>query len=123
VTYMVKERDLKARSYKFSLMVISLVDALSMDTSSQVIARQVLRSATSIGANIVEAQASPTRKDFSLFLSHSLKSANETAYWLKLLRDAKKVSADKIDVLINECEELASILGASLVTVRSNGHQ
>ena len=120
MTYIEKERDLKARSYKFSLSIISLVDDLSKDMSSQVMARQVLRAATSIGANIIEAQASPTRKDFSLFISHSLKSANETSYWLKLLRDSRKVPPQTIAPMIVECEELARILGASLVTIRSN---
>ena len=121
MTYTAKDRDLKIRSYKFSLAVIGAVDALSKDMASQVIAKQVLRSATSIGANMVEAQASPTRKDFALFLHHSLKSANETRYWLNLLKDSRKISTDKIEPLINECQELASILGASLVTTKTNG--
>ena len=123
MTYIEKERDLKARSYKFSLLMISLVDDLPKDMSSQVMARQLLRSATSIGANIIEAQASPTRKDFALFISHSLKSANETAYWLKLLRDSRKIPTEKISAIIAECDELARILGASLVTMKSNGYK
>ena len=90
MTYIIKERDLKTRGYKFSLAIIGLVENLPKDMASEVMTKQVLRSATSIGANIVEAQASPTRKDFSLFLSHSLKSANETIYWLNLLNDSKK---------------------------------
>ena len=120
MTYIEKERDLKARCYKFSLLIISLVDDLQKDMSSQVMARQVLRSATSIGANIIEAQASPTRKDFALYITHSLKSANETAYWLKLLRDSGKMAPDKINAVILECDELARILGASLVTMKTN---
>ena len=119
MTYIGKEQDLKARSYKFSLQIISLVDGLSTQTSAQVMARQILRSATSVGANIIEAQASPTRRDFALFLSHSLKSANETSYWLKLLRDSGKIGTDRADALIRECGELANILGASLVTIKT----
>ena len=123
MTYIAKERDLKTRSYNFALEIINLVDRLPKDVSSEVIARQVLRSATSIGANIVEAQASPTRKDFSLFFGYSLKSANETVYWLKLLKDSKKILAEKAGPLIVECEELCRILGASLITVKSNGYK
>ena len=123
MTYISKRDDTKERSYKFSLQVIALVDGMSKDLASQTMARQVIRSSTSIGANIVEAQASPTRKDFSLFLHHALKSANETAYWLKLIRDSNKVPADQGNVLISECEQIARILGASLVTIKSRGFE
>ena len=107
----------KERSYKFALQIMHLVDGFENKLSSQVIARQLLRSATSIGANIVEGQASPTRKDFSLFLCHALKSANETLYWLKLLRDSNKVPGNIAAPLIRECDELAKMLGASIKTV------
>lgn len=121
MTYISKKDDAKERSYKFALQIISLVDGMKQDLASQTIARQVLRSASSIGANIVEAQASPTRRDFALFLHHALKSANETGYWLKLIRDSNRVSAVQANALISECDQLAKILGASLVTVKNRG--
>jgi four helix bundle protein len=86
--------------------------------STQVIAKQLLRSASSIGANIIEAQASSSRKDFTNFFSHSLKSANETKYWLKLLKDSKKADLHTVDVLINEVDELSKILGSSILTLK-----
>jgi len=112
--------DLKERSYEFSLSLIKLVDALANDISTSIIARQLLRAGTSIGANIAEAQASPSRKDFAIFLRHSLKSANESIYWLRLLKDAQKSSKDKLEPLIDEATQLSKILGSSLLTIRDN---
>jgi len=86
------QTELKTRAYKYSIKLIGLLDALPKDMSSQVIAKQLMRSATSIGANIVEAQASSSKRDFTNYFSHALKSANESLYWLGLLRDTKKVN-------------------------------
>jgi len=110
--------DSKNRSYKFSLKIIELIDKLPNDMSTQIIAKQLLRAATSVGANIVEAQASPSRRDFTNFFHHSLKSANETKYWLCLLKDANKGSIETLNKLIQEIDELAKILGSSILTLR-----
>jgi four helix bundle protein len=110
--------DLKARSYKYSLSIISFIDSLPKDVSTQIIARQLLRSATSIGANIIEAQASPSRKDFANFFNHSLKSANESRYWIELLKDSGKATGGTLDPLLQETKEIANILGSSLLTLR-----
>lgn len=88
------------------------------DTSTAIIAKQLLRSATSIGANIIEAQASSSKRDFTNFFSYSLKSANESLYWLGLLRDAKRINNPQLDFLLKETNELAKILGASILTLK-----
>jgi len=80
---------LKHRAYQYSIKLIEFLDTLPQDTSTEVIGKQLLRSATSIGANIVEAKSASSRRDFTNFYSHALKSANESLYWLGLLRDAK----------------------------------
>lgn len=74
------KNDIKARAYYFALKIIDLVDNLPNQISSRVISDQLLRSTTSIGANIIEAQAASSKKDFINFLSYSLKSANETKF-------------------------------------------
>lgn len=107
-----------ARSYNFSLKIIELIDALPKDASSQIISKQLLRSATSIGANIIEAQASPSRRDFANFFNHSLKSANETKYWLGLLKDSNKGDKNSLNLLLKEANELSNILGSSILTLR-----
>jgi len=110
--------DSKSRTFKFALRVIEFVDKLPKDLSTQVIAKQLVRSATSIGANIIEAQASPSRRDFTNFFNHSLKSANETKYWLQLLKDGRKIDGEILHILINEAEEISRILASSILTLK-----
>ncbi len=92
---------------------------MSSNSSNRILGDQLLRSATSIGANIVEAQAGSSRKDFKNFLNYALKSANETKYWLALLRDSGKKSKLEIDPLLQESGELAKILASSIITLKS----
>ncbi|PIZ48107.1 four helix bundle protein, partial [candidate division WWE3 bacterium CG_4_10_14_0_2_um_filter_41_14] len=80
---------MKERAYKFSLLVIKFINKLPNKRLYWVIGDQLLRSATSIGANLIEAKGASSTKDFINFYSYSLKSANETVYWLNLLRDSK----------------------------------
>ena len=109
---------LKDRAFRYSIKIIEFIDTLPKDTSSQIIAKQLLRSATSVGANIIEAQASSSKRDFTNFFSHSLKSANESLYWLELLRDAKKMNNTQLEYLLGETKELANILGSSILTLK-----
>jgi len=94
------------------------LDTLTKDSSTQIITAQLLRSATSIGANIIEAQASSSRRDFTNFFTHSLKSANESLYWLGLLKDAKNIDGQEMDFLLQETKELGNILGSSIITLK-----
>ncbi len=109
---------LKDRAYRYSIDIIEFLDTLPKDTTSGIIMNQLLRSATSIGANIVEAQASSSRKDFTNFLNYSLKSANESLYWLGLLKDARKIHSNQLEYLLQETQELANILGSSILTLK-----
>ncbi len=103
----------------YALRIIKLLDRLKKDDfSCQVVAKQLLRSATSIGANIVEAQAASSKKDFTNYLYHSLKSANESKFWLGLLRNSNKVNKESVNPLLVETKELAKILGKSIVTLK-----
>jgi len=79
----------------------------------------LLRSATSIGANIIEAQAASSRKDFKNFLNHALKSANETKFCLALLRDSGKKSKEDMELLLKEAKELSNILASSIITLKN----
>ncbi|MGD0596099.1 MAG: four helix bundle protein [Sedimentisphaerales bacterium] len=110
--------SLKDRAYAHSIRVIGFIDTLPKDNATQVIANQLLRSATSIGANIVEAKGSSSKRDFANFFSYSLKSANETIYWLGLLKDTRKVDGPEMRFLIDETEQIAKMLGASLLTLK-----
>ena len=111
--------SLRERAYKYAIKMIQFLDTLQKDLSIQIIAKQLLRSSTSIGANIVEAKASSSRRDFTNFMTHSLKSANESLFWLGLLKDAKKIENQQLDYLLEETQELANILGASILTLKN----
>ena len=110
--------DLKVGCYRFSLDIISLTDALPNKRSAWVISDQLIRAATSIGANIVEARASSSRLEFKKFYEIALKSANETKYWLALLKELSVNNADKIQYFLNETTEIAKIIGSSVLTLK-----
>ncbi|MBI2035288.1 MAG: four helix bundle protein [Candidatus Liptonbacteria bacterium] len=110
--------DLRERCYKFSLETIALADALPQKRSAWVIADQLIRSATSIGANIVEAKSSSSRLEFKKFYEISLKSANETKYWLGLLKHANLSKAESVDVLLREVTELANMLAVGVIKLK-----
>jgi len=111
--------DLIGRCYKFSLLVISLADTFPNKRSAWVIADQLIRSATSIGANLVEAKSSSSRLEFKKFHEIALKSANETKYWLCLLRDSKLVEAKIINQLLDEVTQIANMLAAGVIRLKA----
>lgn len=111
--------DLKSRAYLYALDIIKFIDTLDKrDFSIQILSKQLLRSATSVGANIIEAQAGSSKKDFTNFFSYALKSANESKFWLGLLRDSKKSDKILTEKLLQETSELANILAASILTLK-----
>lgn len=113
------QTDLRTRCYYFSIEVIKFLETLPEKKVYWVIVNQLLRSATSIGANIVEAKASSSRKDFIKFYDIVLKSANESKYWFGLLRDATEADKSKVAKLLKELEEISKMLGASLLTLKN----
>ncbi len=113
-----KSPNLRIRSYLFSLEIIKFINSLPKTNSFLTIGNQLLRSATSIGANIIEAQGASSRRDFIKFFQIALKSANETTYWLSLLRDGFKDFINQSTKLLSELEEISKMLGRSLITLK-----
>ena len=111
--------ELKYRCYYYSIEIIKFLETLPEKRIYWVISDQLLRSATSIGANIVEAKSSSSKRDFIKYFEIALKSANETKYWLCLLRDATKAEKDKVSHLLKEVEEISNMLGSSLLTMKN----
>ena len=103
------------KSYAFALRTIALAKWLKEQKEFE-IAGQILRSGTSIGANVEEALAGVSRADFIAKMSIASKEARETHYWLRLLRDSKTVPESRIAPLQNECLELIRILTAIVKT-------
>lgn len=111
--------DLKDRCFRFSLNIISLCDSLPNKRNAWVIADQITRSGTSIGANVVEAKSSSSRLEFKRFYEIALKSANETAYWLELLKASQLAKPELIDSLLQEVDELCRIIASSVLKLKS----
>lgn len=103
-----KENMIQQKSFDFSLMIIELYKKLIVE-NEYVISKQLLRSATSIGANIEEALAGQSKKDFLHKMSISSKEARETRYWLKLLDKSQIVKFD-YKVYLDEIENIINIL-------------
>jgi len=112
------KEEFKRRVYRFALDVIGFVDRLPMEQISRIIADQLLRSTTSIGANIIEAQAASSRKDYTNFFTHALKSANECKFWLELLRDSGRGDKESVNRLLREATEIGNILATSILTLK-----
>lgn len=111
--------DLKVSCYFFSISTIKFLGLLPEKKAYWVIGDQLLRSVTSVGANIVEAKSSSSRKDFIKFYEIALKSANESKYWFGLLRDATDADKEKANGLLKELNEIANMLGASIITLKN----
>ena len=113
-------KKFKKRIYVWMLDVIAMTENLDeRDYLSLVIKKQLIRSATSVVANYVEAIAGSSKNDFANFVNHSLKSANESKFWLTLSKDTKKVSSEKAKHLIDENIEIAKILGSIVSKMRN----
>ncbi len=111
--------ELKRRIYNWILRLIKFLDTLPKnDTLCKTTDNQLIRCGTSVGANYVEAIAGSSKKELANFLSHALKSANESKFWLALLRDAGKGDKNEINELLKELIEIANILASSIRTLR-----
>ena len=113
-----KESIVQKKSFEFSLKIISIYKKLQLEKEF-VISNQVLRSGTSIGANIEEALAGQSKRDFTAKMSISSKEARETKYWLRLLKESELTKLD-VDALILDIDELIRILTSIVKTSQSN---
>ena len=105
------------KSKAFALDVIALCNELH-DKNEFVMSKQILRSATSIGANYCEAVCAESPQDFIHKVSISLKEANETYFWLDLLHDSKNINDERYNDLKAKVEELFKMLNSSSITVK-----
>ena len=115
-----KENPLKENSYKFALRVVKLYKHIAYEKKEFVLSKQVLRSGTSIGANIAEGNQAQSKADFVHKLSIAHKESFETEYWLCLLRDGEFITEKQAESLIVDCQELQKILTTSIKTAKNN---
>jgi four helix bundle protein len=98
------------KSYSFAIKIIRMYKSLSENKREFVMSKQLLRSGTAIGALIKEAQHAQSKADFLNKMTIALKEANETEYWLMLLRDTDYISDDQFTSINNKCDEVLRLL-------------
>jgi len=111
--------EFNKRIYKYALDVVRFVGKLPKDAATQVLAKQLVRSGTSVSANIIEAQSASSKKDYVNFYIIALKSANESKLWISLIRDTNEICKEEANKLLDETVEIAKILGASVITMKN----
>ncbi|HTW92883.1 MAG TPA: four helix bundle protein [bacterium] len=117
------EREFKRRTKELGLAVIRLVEALPRSRTADVVSRQLLRSATSVGANYRAACRGRSVADVVAKLGIVLEESDETIYWLELLVESGTVPASKVADLVSEADELVAMTVASIKTLRSRVRQ
>ncbi len=108
------------KSFSFAVRIVNLYKHLTSEHKEYVLSKQLLRSGTSIGANVAEAQKGQSKADFIAKMSIALKEANETHYWLKLLYKTDYLNKSQYDSINTDINELISILTAICKTSNSN---
>lgn len=111
-----KENILKVKSFEFAVRIVNLYKFLKKEHGEYVLSQQLIRSGTSIGATVREAEHAESVKDFIQKLSIGLKEANESKYWLDLLVATDFITTKMYDSLNKDCEELLKMLIASVKT-------
>jgi four helix bundle protein len=110
-----KPYNIRHRCYYFSKEIVLFIKGCRYEKVYSSLFDQLLRSATSIGANMVEGKAGSSTKDWKKFLIIALKSANETKYWLCLIRDTMEINKKQIEELLKEAEQISNIIARIII--------
>jgi len=110
--------ELKYRAFYLSLNIIKFLEGLEYKQSIKIISDQLIRCVTSIGANIVEAKSSSSKKEFLNYFQIALKSANETKYWVAMLKELLPELGEQINTFLKEMDEISKIIGTSVLTMK-----
>jgi len=117
---MIEDNNLYQKSYAFALRIIKIYQHLNFEKREFILSKQLLRSGTSIGANVAEANGGISTADFSAKISIAYKESLETKYWLSLLKDAGYLEETATNSVIKDVDELSRILFSILKTTRIN---
>ena len=108
------------KAYEFAKLIVNCYHSITSEKKEFVLSKQLLKSGTSIGANLSEANGAISKADFSAKISIAYKECMETKYWLDLLKDTGYISEEKYEILYDAADELARILFSILKTTRIN---
>lgn len=114
------KQQFKKRCFDFSIKLLRLSEKLRERRENWILVDQLVRSGTSIGANIVEGGNSTSKKEFINFFQIALKSASETLYWLALLKETNDRLNDEINVLLKECMEIKKLISTIILNTKNN---
>jgi four helix bundle protein len=115
-----EENIIKIKSFAFALRIVKMYKFLTEKQKEFILSKQVVRSGTSIGANVEEACSGQSKKDFIAKMHISLKEAKETHYWLRLLYQSEYLQQDMFESIIADCDELILLLTRILQTSNAN---
>ena len=106
----------ESKSFNFAIRIVNLYKYLTDDKKEYVLSKQILKSGTSIGANISEALQGQSRKDFLMKMNIALKECSETKYWLRLLSATKYIDDNQANSVMKDCTELEKMLTSIVKT-------
>ena len=106
------EKTIQEKSFQFAVRTVNLCKFLRTEHQEYILSKQLMRSGTSIGANVAEAQQAQSKPDFVHKMSIALKESYETAYWLRLLYATQYLQEKAFDSIMMDCEELVKLLTA-----------
>ena len=115
-----KDSIISQKSFDFAIRIVNLYKYLKDNKKEFVLSKQLLRSGTSVGANIEEALGGQSKKDFISKLSVAYKESRETLYWIKILNKSRYLNQNQSLSLINDCEEIIKIITRILKTSKNN---
>ena len=113
---------LETKSYAFAIRMVKCSEYLQQEKKEFILSKQLLRSGTAIGALIAEGKYAQSKSDFINKLSISIKEANETKYWLRLLKDCQYLQETLAHSLLDDVESLIKMLSSSIKTAKENTH-
>jgi four helix bundle protein len=111
---------IQIKSYDFALRIVKLYIYLSEKKKEYVLSKQILKSGTSIGANVEEALGAQSKADFICKLAIAYKEARETHYWIRILRDSKFITVKQASSIIIDIEEILKIIAKIQITLKKN---
>lgn len=117
---MKEDNIIQHKSFAFAIRVVNLYKYLTSTKKEFVLSKQLLRSGTSIGANVEESIGGQSEKDFLSKLSIAYKEARESVYWLKLLEATDYLSKEQAESLLTDAEEICKILGKIQITIKNS---
>lgn len=119
---MKKDNIIKQKSFSFAVRIVSIYKHISENKKEYVLCKQLLRSGTSIGANVREADNAESKSDFIHKMSIAQKETDETMYWLELLKESEYLSEKDFESLFSDAAEILKILRSIILTTKKNIH-